>query len=278
MRIGFHISIAGGFRQVVQRARDRQCETIQLFLRNPRGWKYKPLDQDDVVIFKQEVQRERISPVFVHMPYLPNLASPDKRLFERSVDSMIEDLKRSEKIGAQFLIMHVGSSKNKKEGMRRMIRGINRALARVKNKVKLILENTAGSGNELGYTFKQIKEIIAGTDQEKRMGMVFDTAHGFEAGYDMRTKEGVNKTIEECDRLLGLDRLYLIHLNDSRTKLGSRKDRHWHIGKGEIGDGMKYILNHPALQEKPFIMETPRTSVNDDLMNMKMVKKFMHKG
>jgi deoxyribonuclease-4 len=137
------------------------------------------------------------------------------------------------------------------------------------------LENTAGSGNELGYTFEHIKEIIDGIDQEKRVGVVFDTAHGFEAGYDMRSKDGVNTTIEEFDRLIGLDRLYLIHLNDSKTKLGARSDRHWHIAKGEIGDGMKYILNHPALQEKPFIMETPRDDVNDDLMNMRMVKHLL---
>jgi deoxyribonuclease-4 len=278
MRLGFHISIAGGFKQVVERAQKRQCETIQLFSRNPRGWKYKPLDEDDIVVFKREVQRERISPVFVHMPYLPNLASADSSLFERSVDSLIEDLKRSEKIDARFLIMHVGSSENEEKGIRRMADGINRAFSRAKNKVILILENTAGSGNELGYTFRQIKEIIDGVDQEKRMGVVFDTAHGFEAGYDMRTEEGVNTTIEECDRFIGLDRLYLIHLNDSKTTLGSRKDRHWHIAKGEIGNGMKYILHHPALQEKPFIMETPRDDLKEDLMNMRMVKKLLHRG
>jgi deoxyribonuclease-4 len=132
MRIGFHISIAGGFKHVVERARQRQCETIQLFSRNPRGWKYKPLDDDDIVVFKRDVQREHISPIFVHMPYLPNLASSDKRLFARSVESMIEDLKRSEKISAQFLITHVGSSENEKRGIERLIDGINRALSNVK--------------------------------------------------------------------------------------------------------------------------------------------------
>jgi deoxyribonuclease-4 len=278
MRIGFHISIAGGFKHVVERARQRRCETIQLFSRNPRGWKYRPLDLDDIAIFKREVQREHIFPIFVHMPYLPNLASPDKHLFQRSVDATIEDLKRSEEIGAQFLIMHVGSSQDEKEGMRRMIDGINRALWCVKNRVTLLLENTAGSGSELGYTFTHINEIIAGVDQTKRMGMVFDTAHGFEAGYDMRTRDGVNTTIEECDKLCGLEKVYLIHLNDSKTTCGSRSDRHWHIAQGEIGEGMEYIVNHPALQEKPFIMETPRTDIQEDVMNMTMVKKLLHKG
>jgi len=212
MRIGFHISIAGGFKQVVERARQRQCETIQLFSRNPRGWKYKPLDQDDVVIFKQEVRRECISPVFVHMPYLANLASSDTPLFVRSVDSLIEDLKRSEILGARFLIMHIGSSHDRCKGIKRMAEGINRALSRVKNGVMLLLENTAGSGNELGSEFEHIREIFDTVDDEERVGVVFDTAHAFEAGYDLRTRNNVDKTIAEFDRVLSLRKLYLIHL------------------------------------------------------------------
>jgi deoxyribonuclease-4 len=278
MRIGFHISIAGGFKNVIERAKVRGCQTIQLFSRNPRVWKYCPLDENDIALFRKSLDREDIFPIFIHMPYLPNLASSDNHLFKRSVDSMIEDLTRSEKIGARFLIMHVGSSENEERGIMRMVDGINRALFKVKNKVILILENTAGSGNELGYTFKQIKEIIDRVDQKKRTGVVFDTAHGFEAGYDLRTQEGVNTTIEEFDELIGLDRLYLIHLNDSKTKFGSHRDRHWHIARGEIGDGMKYILHHPALQEKPFIMETPRTNLKEDVMNMRMVRRLLSKG
>lgn len=275
MKLGFHISIAGGFKHVPQRAEARGCETIQLFSRNPRGWKYSPLDPEDISLFKDGVKSKHISPIFVHMPYLPNLASSTAQLFKRSVDSLIEDLKRSEIIGAQFLIMHVGSSENKVMGMEQMVYGINQAFATVKNKVVLLLENTAGSGNELGYEFKQLHELMKGIDEKKRIGIVFDTAHAFEAGYDLRTKNSVAKTIETLNKIIGLRKLHAIHLNDSKTKLGSHSDRHWHIAKGEIGEGMRYILRHPSLQKLPFIMETPRANVREDLMNMKTVKKLL---
>lgn len=278
MKIGFHISIAGGFKNVVERAKQRRCETIQLFSRNPRGWKYNPLDQGDVALFKQGVKKEHISPLFVHMPYLPNLASSDTHLFKRSVVSLIEDLMRSEIIGAQFLIMHIGSSKNKPRGIKQMADGISTALSKVNNEVILLLENTAGSGNELGSEFEHIREIIDTVNEPERVGVVLDTAHAFEAGYDLRTQDSVDKTISEFNSVIGLKRLYLIHLNDSKTILGSHSDRHWHIAKGEIGKGMGYILNHPALHEKPFIMETPRAGKSDDLMNMRRVKTLLSRG
>jgi deoxyribonuclease-4 len=275
MKIGFHISIAGGFKNVVARAEARGCETIQLFSRNPRGWKYGPLNVDDITQFREGLEDKHITPLFVHMPYLPNLASSSAQLYERSVDSVIEDLKRSEMLGARFLIMHVGSSDDARTGIMQMIRGINRALHRVNNHVIILLENTAGSGHALGYTFEQLQEIIAGVDEKKRIGVVFDTAHGFEAGYDLRTRDAVAKTIETFDKIIGLHRLYVIHLNDSKTKLGSRSDRHWHIAKGEIGVGLRYVLRHPALREQCFIMETPRTDLKEDLMNMHTVQRLL---
>ncbi len=277
MRIGFHISIAGGFRNVLERAKARSCATIQLFSRNPRGWKYNPLDEEDITLFKRDVETEHITPVFVHMPYLPNLASSKTHLFKLSVDSLIEDLRRSEKIGAQFLIMHIGSAENKEKGLKLIIEGINRAFAEVENSIVLLLENTAGRGNELGYRFEQINEIINGVENRKRLGVVFDTCHAFGAGYDLRTKQSVDKTIKEFDKIIGLESLHLVHLNDSKAKFGSHNDRHWHIGKGEIGKGMGYVLNHPLLQNKPFIMETPRTNLKEDLMNMKTVRRLIGK-
>lgn len=278
MRLGFHISIAGGFKNVLDRARQRSCETIQLFSRNPRGWKYNPLDEKDLEIFKDNIRKHGISPVFVHMPYLPNLASAKSSLFKLSVSSLIEDLKRSEKIGAQFLIMHIGSSEDKIQGAKQMVAGIEQAFDRVENKTILLLENTAGSGNELGDTFEQIKKIIDGVKDSARLGVVLDTAHAYEAGYDLRTAKATEKTIKEFAQVIGLKKLYLVHLNDSKTKLGSHSDRHWHIGKGEIGKGMGFILNQPLLQNLPFIMETPRTNLKEDLMNMKMAKSMIKKG
>jgi len=278
MRLGFHISIAGGFKNVVERAKARGCETVQLFSRNPRGWKYQPLDEKDIDLFQRDLKKESITPVFVHMPYLPNLASSKSDLFKLSVDSLIEDLKRSEKVGAQFLIMHIGSAENEEKGLKLMVNGINKAFSEVENKIVLLLENTSGGGNELGHRFEQIGEIMDGIDQKQRIGVTFDTAHAFGAGYDLRTQQDINQTLQEFDKKIGLEKLYLIHLNDSKAKLGSRNDRHWHIGQGEIGKGMGFILNHPLLRDKPFIMETPRTDLREDLMNMEMVRNLLHKS
>jgi len=278
MRIGFHISIAGGFKNVVERAVERGCTTIQIFSRNPRGWHSKPLDKEDVALFREAVQKSDIHPVFVHMPYLVNLAALDSGLFKKSVDSLIVDLKRSNLLGARFLIVHIGSSGNKKKGIEQMIKGINLAFDKVKNDVILLLENTAGSGNELGSRFEQIKSILKEIDDKKRIGVVIDTAHAFAAGYDLRTRSAVEKTLTEFDKIIGVKRLKLIHLNDSKTECGSHVDRHWHVGKGKIGRGMGYIITHPLLFDKPFIMETPRQSLKDDLLNLRAVEKFLKKA
>jgi len=275
VKFGFHISIAGGFRFVVERAKIRGCETIQFFSRNPRGWHYNALDEEDIILFKNAVKREGISPIFIHLPYLPNLASSKSQLFKLSVESLVEDLKRSALLEANFLIMHVGSAEEKDKGLVQMAEGINEALVEVKNDCILLLENTAGSGNELGATFEQIRKIIDKIENKSRIGVVFDTAHAFEAGYDLRTETQVHETMIEFDNLIGLSKLFLIHFNDSKTKIGSHSDRHWHISKGEIGKGMGYILRNSLLQNKPFIMETPRTNLKEDLTNMKTVRQLL---
>lgn len=278
MRFGFHISIGGGFKKVVEKAIKKQCQTIQLFSRNPRGWEFGQLDKNDVLAFQSAVKDNDISPVFVHMPYLPNLASPNKDLFKKSLQSLIIELQRTEMLGAQFLVMHVGSRLNASEenAIKNVSNGINQAFSKIDNSVILLLENTAGMGSEIGYNFIQIKEIIDRVAEKDRVGIVIDTAHIFEAGYPIHTKEGLNKMLKECDELIGLKRLHLLHLNDSKTDLGSRIDRHWHIGEGKIGlDGFKNIVNHPLLKHLPGIMETPRKDDKEDLKNMKVIKSLV---
>ncbi|UCD05073.1 MAG: deoxyribonuclease IV [candidate division WOR-3 bacterium] len=274
MRFGFHVSISGGFGKIVARARERQCETIQIFSRNPRAWKYRPLDKHGVSEFIEDTKKHDIRPVFVHMPYLVNLASNDKSLFERSVSSLAVGLKRCARIDAPFLILHVGSSPDPARGLEQMSRGICQALKKAPNNVMLLLENTAGSGNELGHDFVQLRAIFDNVEHNDRLGFVFDTAHAFAAGYDLRTREAVCKTISEFDGIIGLHRLCLIHLNDSKTGRGSRRDRHWHIAKGKIGRGLAHILQHEGLQHLPFIMETPRNDAKEDRMNMRMAKRL----
>ncbi len=278
MRFGFHISIAGGFSKVVERAEIRGCETIQFFSRNPRGWKYGSLDKKDLKAFRTMIQSSSLFPLFLHLPYLPNLASPDSKYYQRSIRSMITDLKRAEEIGAQYLIVHIGHRMESPEdrALEAVSQGINRAFEEVGNAVVLLLENTAGQGTEIGYRFEQLRRIIDGVDHTERIGICLDTAHSFEAGYDLSEKDGVEQTLESFDKALGLERLVLLHLNDSKTPLGSRKDRHWHIGEGYIGkEGFRYLINHPAIRNLPGIMETPRKDTVEDLKNMRMIRSLV---
>jgi deoxyribonuclease-4 len=195
-------------------------------------------------------------------------------LFNRSVRSLICDLNRSIAIGAQFVIAHTGSGSTIHQGIEAMTSRINQALTSTKRTI-VLLENTPGAGRELGFRFEHLAAIINGIDDKKRIGVVLDTAHAFQAGYDLRSPDAVMRTIDEFDDVVGLERLHLVHFNDSLTKYGSRKDRHWHVGQGTIGSGMKYIVAHPALKNVPFIMETPRRSDADDLMNLQTVRGYL---
>jgi len=278
MRFGFHISIAGGFSKVAARARVRGCKTIQLFSRNPRGWKYDPMDEKEVEGFRASIQSSGLFPVFLHLPYLPNIASLESKFYKRSIDSIAIDLKRAEQLGAQYLIIHIGHrlESSEDEAIEAVSRGINQAFERVKNPVILLLENTAGQGTEIGYSFEQIRKIMAGVHEKERMAVCLDTAHSFEAGYDLSNKDGIERTLESFDQTISLKRLHLLHLNDSKTPLGSRKDRHWHIGEGYIGvEGFRYLINHPLLRHLPGIMETPRKDTVEDLKNMKIIRSLV---
>jgi deoxyribonuclease-4 len=278
MRFGFHISIAGGFSKVVERAKLRGCETIQFFSRNPRGWKYGPLDKEDVGAFRSSMKTSTLFPVFLHLPYLANIACSKSKFYSRSIKSIVTDIQRAEQLGAQYLIIHIGHRMefSENEAMEAVSKGINQAFEKVENSVILLLENTAGQGTEIGYTFDQIEKIIDQVDGKERMGVCLDTAHTFEAGYDLSKPEGTESMLESFGKTIGLKRLRLLHLNDSKTPLGSRKDRHWHIGEGYIGrEGFRYLINHPLLKHLPGIMETPRKDTVEDLKNMKVIRSLM---
>jgi deoxyribonuclease-4 len=278
MRFGFHISIAGGFSRVVERARIRGCETIQFFSRNPRGWNYSPLNKKEVEEFRSSVRSSALFPVFLHMPYLPNIASFKSKFYKRSTRSIATDLKRAEHLGAQYLIIHIGHRMESSEdqAIDAVSQGIDQAFELVPNGVTLLLENTAGQGTEIGYSFDQIKKIIEGVHDHQRMGVCLDTAHTFEAGHDLSNKDGLDRMLESFDQTVGLKRLHLLHLNDSKTPLGSRKDRHWHIGEGYIGlEGFRILVNHPLLRHLPGIMETPRKDTVEDLKNMTVIRSLV---
>jgi deoxyribonuclease-4 len=214
----------------------------------------------------------------LHLPYLPNLAAADKELYVKSIDSLCEDLRRAAILGIPFLVAHVGSrvTLSEDEAIKKMVNAINQSLKRVSNRVIILLENTAGQGTELGSNFVQMGQILAGINDRERMGVCLDTAHAFQAGYDLSSKRGLNKALNEFDRTIGLHNLHLLHLNDSKSPLGSHSDRHWHIGKGYIGlEGFENLVNHPQLSHLPGIMETPRQDLKDDLRNLKTLKRLV---
>ncbi len=277
IRLGVHVSISGTVDQAADRARELGCETFQMFTRNPRGWKFKKLATDDVKEFRRKTESYGFSPVVAHMPYLPNLSCPRKLIYNKSVKSLIAELDRCASLGIHYVVTHLGShlGKGPEIGLERIVTAVNEALSSNKSNVMLLLENTAGTKNSMGSTFEAIKKILNGLEERNRVGVCFDTAHAFAAGYDLRTPECVNETIRKFDSVLGLDPLKVIHLNDSKGELGSGRDRHEHIGMGYIGDeGFKAIFRHEAFRNLPFIMETPIDERRDDVGEMRKVREL----
>ncbi len=282
MKLGVHVSIAGKIYESIERAKALKCNTMQIFSRSPREWRNIRLSAEDVREFRSRRQKAKISPLFIHVPYLSNLASPFRKLYETSIKYYIEYLREAEALGAEYLVSHMGSHKKtgEKEGLKRFTRALNIIFERTDGlKVILLLENTSGSGSWLGYKFEHQKKIMEKIRQQKRAGICFDTCHGFSAGYDIATKDGLDKTLAEIDSFVGLERLRLIHLNDSKDKLGSLRDRHEHIGCGTIGlQGFRNILTHAKLKQTPFILETPKKNAGDDMRNLKIVRSLIRKG
>ncbi len=278
MRFGFHLSIGRGFAEAVRRAKALECQTIQVFAQNPRGWAIKAFNNDDVEAFKQLIVQFTITPVSVHMPYLPNLASGDDGLYRKSISTFCENVRRAQVLGARYLVVHPGNSGDLslEKAIDRLSGALDHTLKTVKNDVMVLLENTAGQGTEIGCTFGQLKKIMRAVTVKKRLGVCLDTAHAFAAGYDLSTKQGLQNTLEEFNSVIGMRRLRLLHLNDSKAPLGSHVDRHTHIGHGAIGrEGFRRIVNHHELSGLPGVMETPKKSDDDDTMNMKTLRELV---
>jgi deoxyribonuclease-4 len=278
VRLGFHVSISGGFSLAVQRAHELGCTTMQIFSRNPRGWTVKPLDKEDIAEFKRLCEQYDIKPVFVHTNYLINLASSKPDLYERSIEHFVIDLERTEHLGAEYLVTHLGSASGQEPGwmIDRVADALNMAMKLHTPQAMILLENTAGEKGDVGYTFEQVNEVISRLSNTAKIGICYDTCHGFAAGYDIRTKQGVDAIAKKMEETVGLGRLKGMHLNDCLRDFDSHVDRHWHIGEGKIGeDGFKAILNHKAFKDIPKIMETPKETEEDDPRNMTKVRSLM---
>lgn len=281
MLLGVHVSIAGHIWESIDRAEALGCNVMQIFSRDPRQWRKSKIKAEDIQEFRQRREKSQIKKVFIHIPYLINLASPYNVLYQGSLRAYIQDMKEAQDLGADYIVTHMGSHKEsgEKQGLKRIIVALNRILDKTKDStVGILLENTSGSGSWLGYKFEHQRQIIDGLENKKRVGICFDTCHAYTAGFDLSSPEGYSKTIESLDRIVGLKRLKLVHLNDSRDELGSHADRHEHIGKGSLGlEAFRRIVNDPRLDGAAFVLETPKDSDNADQRNLKTVKKLIKK-
>jgi deoxyribonuclease-4 len=272
--VGVHVSIAGSLDRAVDRAKDAGCDVFQMFSRNPRGWAFQPVSPDSAEAFRAKIKTTGIIPVD-HMPYLPNLASPKPEVYEKSVATLTAELDRCGTLKIPYLVTHLGHHLGDgiAGGRARVIAAINTALRESGSPAMLLLENTAGEKNSVGSSFEHIRGIMDGIDEQKRIGICFDTCHAFAAGYELRTDEGIAGTLAELDETAGLEKLRLIHLNDTKGDRGSGLDRHEHIGLGAIGEeGFWRILHNRVFSALPLICETPVDERRDDRGNIKVVR------
>jgi len=276
MKLGLHLSIRESIARVIPRAVEKGCNTFQMFSRNPRGWHSKELERSRIDDFRRKLKESEIWPVFIHTPYLLNLASPKKDVYRRSLKALMEELHRAEKLGVPYVVTHLGShlGYGKKGGFQRIMDAINNSFAKVENDVTLLLENTAGTRNSMGSSFEDVRDILSRIHDRKRVGVCFDTCHAFAAGYDLVSNGAVKHTLSRFESVIGLEWLKLVHLNDCKSGFGSKLDRHEHIGMGRIGErGFRNMLRSD-LGSRPLILETPIDGRRSDLENLDKVREL----
>ena len=278
MQIGCHVSISGSIDKAVDNAIERKCTAFQIFTRSPRSWHAKDLSDINVKNFKQKLDVSKIDrfATVTHMPYLPNLATPNQDAYSKSVKTLEDEIERCGKLGIPFLVSHLGShlGTGEEKGIARLVKAFEKA-AKIKNDVMILLENTAGQKNTVGSNFDQLASIFSKLRPAKRFGICFDTCHAFSAGHDLRTNKAVKDTLEKFDEAIGIEHLKILHLNDSKGELGSNLDRHYHIGLGGIGEkGMSAIIKFMNKKKIPMILETPIDDIRDDFANIKKVKEL----
>ncbi len=278
--LGAHTSISGGVASSVDRAVKIGCKTMQIFTKNNNQWKAFPLTEEAVRNYKIKLRLSKINPVIAHDSYLINLCAKEKAILSRSREAFLDELKRCELLGIPYLNFHPGAHRGQgeKDGIKIVAESLNFIHEKTPNfKVKSMIETTAGQGTNIGYRFEQIREIIDLVEDKKRLTVCIDTCHIFAAGYDLRTEKMYNKTLDEFNKIVGFKFLKAFHLNDSKKELGSRVDRHEHIGKGFIGKrGFKFLMNDKRFEDIPKILETPKgPDMLEDIMNMRVLGRLV---
>jgi len=279
MQVGMHVSISGSIDRAVDNALAIGCTAFQIFTRNPRGWAAKPLSSKDVTSYKEKIAASKIDrfATVAHMPYLPNLSSPEEEPFAQSLKSLIDEIKRCSKLGIPFIVAHLGSHKGAgdKKGIEKLVKSFTDAARDTPDDVMILLENTAGQKNSVGSDFEQLASILFELKPSKRFGICLDTCHAFAAGYDLRTDKAASLTLQKFDKAIGFEHLRILHLNDSKGEIGCNIDRHEHIGLGQIGEvGFSRIIRTANSKKIPIILETPIDEKRDNLGNMKKVREL----
>jgi deoxyribonuclease IV len=279
MRLGAHMSISGGLEKAVVRGQEVGCEAMQIFTKNSNQWKAKALTAPEVTVFRDACEAAGIGPVIAHSAYLINLAAPDEALYEKSIQAFLDELQRCALLGIPDLVVHPGAhmGTGEEQGLKRIAAAINRIHRETPNRqVAIALEVTAGQGTVLAYKFEHFAAILEQVDEPDRLGFCLDTCHLLAAGYDFRTRQGYDEMMDAWEELVGIERIHAIHLNDSKKDLGSRVDRHEHIGQGYIGtQGFEFLLNDRRLATLPMVLETPKDD-NADVRNLSTLRGLIH--
>jgi deoxyribonuclease-4 len=281
MPLGAHVSTAGGLSTCVPRAQALEAECIQIFLSAPQRWQHPKHTDEQVADYNLLMAEANIGPNFAHAAYLVNLASPDEGIRQRSVDNLTATAEYCDRAGLAGLVVHIGSARGQPhaDAEALIVSGLQAVLANGA-RCAILLENSAGSGDLLGSRFEQIGEIVDRAGGDARVGLCLDTAHTFASGYDLRTDEGIQGAVDEVARYIGLERLKLIHANDSKVGLNSYVDRHENIGKGQLGeDAFRRLLKHPALEPVAWVLEVPGyDDKGPDKPNLDELKRLAGRG
>jgi len=278
--LGAHMSIAGGVDNAVLQGKEVGCDTVQLFTKSSRQWVSKPLGKDEIARFHRAKKETGLNTVVAHDSYLYNFAAPDDVLRKKSVDGLIDEMERCEALGVMYLIAHPGAhvGTGEEAGIQTIAKSIDEMHSACPGyETKLAIEITAGQGSNLGYRFQQVRQIIDASKNSDQLRVCFDTEHAFAAGYDLRTKEGYERTFAEFDETIGLEILVAFHLNDAKKDLGCRVDRHEHIGKGFIGlEAFRLLMNDKRFWGLPMCLETPKSDdCHEDRENLATLRNLL---
>lgn len=276
MYFGAHVSIAGGINNAPTNAAAIGCEVFQMFTRSPQGGWVPPCDAEIAKIFRTDCKNLGIKEWVVHTPYFINFASANSRIYHASIAVVRQELERASLLGAKYLMTHLGSYKDlgHDKGLQQMVAGLFEMLRGYKGATQFLVEISAGSGEIIGDTFEEIAEVVHAPQLKKyNIGVCYDTQHGFASGYDVRTPEAVADTFKKFDKIIGLEKLKMSHCNDSLTELGSHRDRHAHIGEGQIGRaGFEALITNPKLKKINWYLETEHDKVKTDLKILKDIR------